>query len=533
MDIASKYCKFFMSDNMTRLKYDELYRLAVSINEEKNRISELVCKDLFKYLNTKPFDFVTEMHARFKGVISSNFDTQMYRQVIDMYENKFKALQKKLTFECVEYKGIEVYKRNCKGHKKGEFKKAVIVHRTTPLSSCMTYLARYGTDNILEYINSQLERTDLKQSQADFYKNIIEKCDKFGFDRLFKLALSKRERILKKYAEKPIVFRSLSFGGRSRKKYIVSYNKNYQSVINAFISLSMPNRKTFDIPVKFSKDYHGPMSDYKKSSNDYEYVLCFDERHKQVRINIVKDGTRYIPEVTENDEVVGIDVNIKHNLFSLSNGKTYDYDRKLVADYCELKRHTDTLPVVGKRYQRKLDTLRNKIHKSNQQLISNVCRDLQKQGVRHIAMEDLDNGFGKSFVKEKNLNDINFNDVVHFLGISSLKQEFEHIARNYDIAVSTVHACYTSKMCPICGCIEDENRPNQETFECVECGHKHNADINASINIRNRVSVAVLRNKLLKQLDNGAYKPIPMSRDKVKDALLSYRSSELQGLPKI
>ena len=29
------------------------------------------------------------------------------------------------------------------------------------------------------------------------------------------------------------------------------------------------------------------------------------------------------------------------------------------------------------------------------------------------------------------------------------------------------------------------------------------------------------------------YKPIPMSRDKVKDALLSYRSSELQGLPKI
>ena len=102
MDIASKYCKFFMSDNMTRLKYDELYRLAVSINEEKNRISELVCKDLFKYLNTKPFDFVTEMHARFKGVISSSFDTQMYRQVIDMYENKFKALQKKLTFEHIE-----------------------------------------------------------------------------------------------------------------------------------------------------------------------------------------------------------------------------------------------------------------------------------------------------------------------------------------------------------------------------------------------------------------------------------------------
>ena len=100
--MASKYCKVFMSDNMTRLKYDELYRLAVSINEQKNRTSELICKDLFKYLNTNPLDFVTEMRARFKGTISSHFDTQMYRQVIDMYENKFKALQKKLTFECVE-----------------------------------------------------------------------------------------------------------------------------------------------------------------------------------------------------------------------------------------------------------------------------------------------------------------------------------------------------------------------------------------------------------------------------------------------
>ena len=59
-------------------------------------------------------------------------------------------------------------------------------------------------------------------------------------------------------------------------------------------------------------------------------------------------------------------------------------------------------------------------------------------------------------------------------------------------------------MCPVCGCIEDENRPNQETFECIECGYKNNADFNAANNIRNRVCVTVLRNTLLKQLDNGA-----------------------------
>ena len=93
----------------------------------------------------------------------------------------------------------------------------------------------------------------------------------------------------------------------------------------------------------------------------------------------------------------------------------------------------------------------------------------------------------------------------------------------YDIAVSTVQASYTSKMCPVCGCIEDGNRPNQETFECVECGHKDNADFNAAKNIRDRVLVTVLRDKLLKQLDNGSFEPKKLKREKVKEVLLSFR----------
>lgn len=533
MNISSKYCKMFVSNSVTRRKYDELYGLAVSINQQKNKVSELVCSNLLKYLDMKPLNFVTEMRSMFKRKISSYFDKQLYQQVINMYTNKFDALQRKLTFKHIEYKGVEVYKRNCNGHKRGDFKKVVTKMSSTPLSVCLCYLARYGSETTLEYIKKQLERTDLKQSQIDFYKNILDKCDKFGFNKLLNLALCKRQRVLKRYAGKPIVFKSLSFGGRSRKSRIIDYNKNYNSVINAFISLSVPTRKSLDIPIKFSKDYHGLMNDYLKSSNDYEYVLCFDEKHKQVKVNIVKDGTRYIPTVTEKDDVVGIDVNVKHNLFSLSNGTTYDYDRELVTDYCKLKRYLDGLKSknkdyqVGKRYQFKLDALRNKMLKSNQQLISNLCKDLQKQGIRHIAMENLNNSFGKSFVKDKNLGGINFNDIVKFLSISSLKQEIERIARKYDIAVSTVHSCYTSKMCPICGCIEDENRPNQETFECIDCQHSSNADFNASVNIKNRVSVAVLRKSLLKQNDNGTYTPKVLSRDKIKEVLLSYRSSEL------
>lgn len=262
-------------------------------------------------------------------------------------------------------------------------------------------------------------------------------------------------------------------------------------------------------------------------------TLTFDEKVHQVNVNICKDGERYIPE--PNGNTIGIDVNCKHNLLCLSNETTYDYDRKLVNDFCKLSLEIDRLKgknneyKVGKRKQRKLNKLKEKIIKSEQQLIANMCKTLQSQGVGHIVMENLNNGFGKCYVKDGDNENINYNRKVRFLGLSSLKQEVEHIARKYDIAVSTVQSSYTSKMCPICGCIEDRNRPNQETFECVECGHKDNADFNAAKNIRDRVLVTVLRDKLLKQLDNGAFEPRTLSREKVKEVLLSFRRS----LPKV
>ena len=392
------------------------------------------------------------------------------------------------------------------------------------MSICLTYLARYGNETIIDYIKKHIEKCD--KEKRGFYNNILRCCDKFGFERLYRLALSKRNRIVKHYSEYPIEFKSLSFSGRSRKKRIIDYNHRFGSIINSFISLSGFSRKSFDIPVAFNKEWYGNMNDYRKKNPDYEYTITFNEKKHQVNIYLCKDGERYIPQ--PNGGTIGIDVNCKHNLFSLSNETTYNYDRKLVNDFCKLSLDIDKLKedkhyVIGKRKQQKLNVLKSKMIKSEQQLIANMCKTLHSQGVGHIVMEDLNNGFGKCYVKDKDNNDINYNRKVKFLGISSLKQEVEHIARKYDIAVSTVQASYTSKMCPICGCIKDENRPNQETFECIECGHKDNADFNAAKNIRNRVLVTVLRDTLLKQLDNGAFEPKKLKREKVKEVLLSFR----------
>lgn len=527
MEVHSQYTMAFASNDLTRQKYDELMAFALLVREHKNKVSELVNSNLLYFLDISKLSFLKEMRELFKGDIASSFDAQLYTSVYTAYQNKFKAVNEKMTFYKITYKGCEFYKRDTKKNKKGDFKKVVTEKEKTPLTTVLTWLARYGSDKTIEYLENSINSIE-DEKKVSFYKEILHYINKFGFERLMRVALQRRNLIMDRYSKKPIEFKSLTFGGRSRKTDIIAYNKRFGSVINCFVSLSGFGRKSFDIPVKFSKDWHGSIKSLHKKTNDYEYRIVFNEKYHQVTVQLIKEGMRYIPEA--GDKLVGIDVNVKHNLLSLSNGLTVDYDRKLVNDYCRLSTKLDELKKnkdykVGKRNQFRLDAMKRKMVKKEQETIALLCKELANLRIDHIVMENLEGRFGKSFIKDKGNDDINFNRIVKFLGIASLKNEVEHIARKYGIALSTVHPEYTSKRCPICGCIEDENRLNQETFECIQCGYKDNADHNAARNIMERVSVAVLRNSLLKQLDNGAFEPKKLKREKVKEVLLSFRRS--------
>ena len=524
MTIDGKYTKVFTSDSLTDLKYNELRTYAVYLREWRNRISREVNDNLLKYMEMSPMNFITYMRNLHCGELNSNFDKHLYRLVIDCYRNKFDKVKHKMEFSIREFEGFEHFKRDCKSGKKGQLKKINYKEKRTSLSNCLTYLVRYGFDDTVEYIKSKLEDASIEDKKREYYQNILRCIDKFGYDRLMSLALQRRNQIIKKYFAEPIEFKSLTFSGRSRKKFILGENDNKNSIIKAFVNLSWETRKTMSIPVKYASDYHGSISEYEKKTNDYEYVITFNEKHRKVNINLVKDGTRTIPEVTDRDPVVGIDVNIKHNLFSLSNGDTYDYDRSLMKEYCRICAEIDSLKKkndeysVGRKRQYRIDAIRRKILFSNRQLISKMCKSLQEQGIMHIVMEDL-GIFGKTYVKSDDFESLNFNRIIRALHLTDLKNEVEHIANNYGIAVSLVQSEYTSKRCPICGCIEDENRLSQEEFKCVHCGHADNADHNAAVNIRNRVLEAV-REDLLKQNDNGSWSPRKLKKEKIKEILL-------------
>ena len=123
---------------------------------------------------------------------------------------------------------------------------------------------------------------------------------------------------------------------------------------------------------------------------------------------------------------------------------------------------------IGNKISRFSDTYNHKISKYIVDFaIKNNCGNIQ--------MEDLTKATAN--VNEKMLKDWSYYD---------LQQKITYKAQQNGIKVKKVNPKYTSKRCSVCGCIHEDNRDcknNQAKFECQVCGHKENADINASKNI--------------------------------------------------
>lgn len=72
----------------------------------------------------------------------------------------------------------------------------------------------------------------------------------------------------------------------------------------------------------------------------------------------------------------------------------------------------------------------------------------------------------------KHISDISWSA---FFGMLKYKSEKQFIQ---------VKPNYTSQTCYVCEHLEKENRLSQSEFECKNCGHKDNADLNAAKNIK-------------------------------------------------
>ena len=554
----------FFAHNLSNTKKTELKRIAKIILDCRNELSEIVQNDLIKFLNMSKFDFVNYFNPMFSARLSGHFIKMMMEDVYDSYQKRSDAINKKIKFELVTDIKIEFYKRNTKYNKKGDLKSITKKTKSTSLSIALTYLARYGNDSTIEYITKSLSDPEIKDDKKRLYENILRVIEKFGFERIMKLALSKRSQIFSTYDDRdPIIFTSLTFRGRSRigRPIVDKRRKNDKKSKNThFVELSWvwanPKGKrkkhsTMIIPVKYNKGYHRNLKRY-CNGTDTSYTITF--KHKTIQIILTRDGKRYIPiNEIEQEKVVGADVNQKHNMIILSDGfqiqhnneitdelekqllivdkkkEVFDKKQKAEIELAKAKAKAEGSEYIKpkkvgyritKRDTKLLEAIGRRNHHDQETKISDLMKYMNKMGLNHIVLEDLD-GFSGAKTYGDTEGGVNTGRMGHALNLSSIKDIVLHMAPHYGISVSLVHKEFTSQTCSHCSCVDKENRQSQESFVCISCGHADNADRNAAINIKIRLISTVLREKLLTQRNTGysAFLPKNLPRWKVKEAL--------------
>ena len=549
----SQFSAAFYPILLSDTKRAEIIHRAEEIRVVRNDISEVFFSDMLGFQDMTKFEAFNLFNPTFNTRLSSHYLKKAIEDVWKAYQLRFDAIRKKIEFVKVDELVPSFYKINVRGHKKGELKSIEVHTKKTELTKVLTWLARYGKDETVYWLESAIPTA--VESKQKFYRTILEKIRKFGFDRLMRLALSRRTSVFAKYEKRgKITFESLTFSGRSRiTRPIVDARRNENGKFDYFIEVSWDwhdqgyrgdNKNTLCIPVKYNKAYHRSLSRYCNGS-DTSYTMVV--RGKDIHVLLARDGYRYknTDEITE-ENTIGIDVNSKHNMFALSTGEFIPNDDALIADL-----ETELLKIdqkqknynarfakdeehdafkISKKDKARIKAITLKLNESNKRTIANLCKQLAELDIRHIAMENLD-GFQGSKLHSEDSKRFNLGRLHMRTGLSSLKDEFIHIAPKYGLLVSLVQAEYTSKMCGHCGCIDDRNRQTQEEFCCVECGHSENADIHSSKNIKFRLTSTVLRGNLLERAGDSEYRYfIPkglLPRWKVKKCLEKCRCDGL------
>ena len=194
-----------------------------------------------------------------------------------------------------------------------------------------------------------------------------------------------------------------------------------------------------------------------------------------------------VEEPVDNGKIVGVDVNV---------GQFATPDR-----ICEAPKRSK-LEARAKRYQRMMKRRRkgSNRHKIARQRYGKTKRKLaqrQRNWLHHRSRE-LADGYGTVCVEDLKLKNMtkSAKGAVEKPGRnvkakSGLNREmlamswgaFRRMIEYKAARTIAVPAAHTSQTCAECGHVAKENRRTQSRFECVRCGHRNNADMNAALNI--------------------------------------------------
>ena len=154
-------------------------------------------------------------------------------------------------------------------------------------------------------------------------------------------------------------------------------------------------------------------------------------------------------------------------------------------------------------------------------MISEILDSLQSKNVTEIVLEDLNLQKTNQKVFNQEFG-VSYSRLVKILRLNQVKHWFKNQANKRNIKVHFTSPCATSQECSQCHHISSENRPSQEVFKCVECGHEDHADKQASFNIGERVRKDVLCESLHILEKDGQYVPRKLTRELIKKTIGNY-----------
>lgn len=117
-------------------------------------------------------------------------------------------------------------------------------------------------------------------------------------------------------------------------------------------------------------------------------------------------------------------------------------------------------------------------HRISKQLVNKA----ERTG-RGLALEDLSGIRGRVRARKPQRREL------HSWSFYQLRAFVEYKAALSGVPLVLVDPRNTSRTCPVCGCIDKANRPNQDVFSCVSCGFAGRADHIAATNIGRRAVV--------------------------------------------
>ena len=384
------------------------------------------------------------------------------------------------------------------------------------------------TKKIFTYLENKANNATSKNSM---YKKWMELITKFSYERILTLCVKKYLNVL----NRKVIFKKLTITHKNTinsLKTQIGINNNLKK-FNAFLNFNIPKQETITLLFRYNQNYHMELKDFMISGTNkvkpedlekyptgyvqtqFTFTINVDTLYNQINIYYALEKTsknsviytKFDSELIQNyNNYIGVDVNIKNNILALSDKKTFKANKTLIKKCirfdnarkrCQSNKDINHNP---KPYGKEMLLRQEKNNRRSkwylEQLVNEFLDYCQEKGYNHIVMENLNLQKTKSEAKHK--NGINYNRIASLLHLNDIKHVIKRLANKRDIAVSWVNPKYTSQQCPICGHINKDNRITQEVFCCENCFHNNNADINAAINIKNRMFIKEYRSLLMK-----------------------------------